>query len=250
MRCKGLFLLGFSLSTVLLCAQSQPIRALQSLRKGNQAYQSGAFKAARNHYQKALQADSSSLKANYNLGNAYYRSKRWKEALAQYQQSAAQAQTPAQKARSLYNMGGALMAQKQYGPAVKAYLQALRNAPRDEQIRYNYALAKSLLKKQQREKNQKRDQKKDKNKGDKGNQKDKDREKPGDQKKKHRDAQKDKKRDQKPQHPAAEKRAVPLSDKQIDRLLKALQDAENKTQKKVRAKQQKKSKPVKMEKDW
>jgi tetratricopeptide (TPR) repeat protein len=43
-------------------------------------------------------------------------------------------------------MGNALMELKQYDKAVEAYKNALRNNPSDEKTRYNYALAKEMLK--------------------------------------------------------------------------------------------------------
>ena len=49
------------------------------------------------------------------------------------------------------------MKQKDYAKAVEAYKNALRNNPEDEETRYNYALAKELLEKEQ-EQQQNQDQ--------------------------------------------------------------------------------------------
>ena len=53
------------------------------------------------------------------------------------------------------------MKKKEYENAVEAYKQALRNNPNDEETRYNLALAKELLKKQQDEQQNNQDQNQD-----------------------------------------------------------------------------------------
>lgn len=269
MKPEHFFFILLPLLSLSLGAQtpSHPIQSLKSVRKGNSAYHKGDLKTAQAQYRKALEQHEQSLKANYNLGNVYYRDKDFKKALAQYQSSAKLSRTKSQKARAFYNMGEALMRQKQYAPAVKAYLQALRNAPKDNEIRYNYALAKSLLKKQKQQHNKKGDNKnKNKNKDnknkkggsdknkDKKNNKDKkdkkgsDKDKGGKNKKPKGD-QKDKSKGQEPRDSTRKKQSGPLSEQQIDRLLEALQNAENKTQKKVRAKEEKRA-VIKTQKDW
>jgi hypothetical protein len=69
------------------------------------------------------------------------------------------------------------MKEKNYTQAVEAYKNALRNNPNDDQSRYNFALAKKMLKE-----NPPKDDKKDKKKDKKDEKKDKDQDKKDDKK--------------------------------------------------------------------
>ena len=82
------------------------------------------------------------------------------------------------KHQAFHNMGNVFMKQKDYAKAVETYKNALRNNPQDEETRYNYALAKELLEKeQQQQDNKEQDQQDQKNQD---NQENKDKEKDGD----------------------------------------------------------------------
>ena len=75
------------------------------------------------------------------------------------------------------------MKQKNYAKAVETYKNALRNNPQDEETRYNYAVAKELLKKEQQQQDnqdQNQDNKDQKNQKDQDNQENKDQDKESD----------------------------------------------------------------------
>src|SRR5699024_7684379 len=82
--------------------------------------------------------------------------------------TAKNAKTKTLKHKAFHNLGNAFMEQKQYSQAVRAYQDALRNDPTDDQTRYNLAVAKDKLKEQQKKNKNKKDKdkkdKKDKNK--------------------------------------------------------------------------------------
>ena len=65
-------------------------------------------------------------------------------------------------------MGVILQSSKQYPQCIEAYKESLRNNPKDDETRYNLALAQKLLKDQQ----QNQDQNQDKNQDQKQDQKD------------------------------------------------------------------------------
>jgi hypothetical protein len=146
------------------------------------------------------------------------------------------------------------MKDKDYSNAVEAYKNALRNNPEDEQTRYNYALAKKMLKenppkknddKGKDKKNQKEDEKK---KDDKDKGKDKDKEK--EQKDKdNKDGKNDKKdnKDQNQGKPQPQPGGV--SKERVQNLLDAVNNEEKKIQDKVN-KQKIQANPKKAEKDW
>merc|ERR1711991_196942 len=72
------------------------------------------------------------------------------------------------KAEAYHNMGNSFMKEKEYGKAVEAFKNSLRNNSKDDETRYNLALAKELLKNQQQNKDDNKDKNsKEDNKNDK-----------------------------------------------------------------------------------
>ncbi len=143
------------------------------------------------------------------------------------------------------------MNMKDYAKAVEAYKNALINNPTDEKTRYNYALAKELLKK-----NPPKNNDKDKNKDKKEKEKEKEKNKP-DQNKKD-DKNKDQKQDQQGNDPKKNDNKNPgkqnpgkagISKDRMQNLLDAVNNEEKKIQDKVN-KNKVKGKPVQTEKDW
>ena len=147
--------------------------ARENVRVGNKHYNQLNFTEAEIAYKKALSKNPNYTKAAYNLGNAIYQQNRDKEAVAQFELAEKTTTEKIRKSENFHNKGNAFMEQKQYEKAINAYKNALRNNAKDDETRYNLALAKSLLKKQQNKKNQKNKDKKG-NKDKKNDKKDKD----------------------------------------------------------------------------
>ncbi len=200
------------------------------LRGGNELYKKGEYTDAGVSYKKALEKNSTYRKASYNLGNALYQQKNYKEAIPQYELTAEVSEDKYTKAEAFHNLGNSMMEQKQYQQAVDAFKNSLRNNPNDDETRYNLAIAKKELKKQKGGKN-----------GKDGKNKDKDKKK-GDDKNSRFDNSKRKKEKLKPMQGK-------MSPQQVKRLLKSLKNEENKTRKKMNFKKTK-GKKVKQEKDW
>jgi hypothetical protein len=149
------------------------------------------------------------------------------------------------------------MKDKDYGGAVEAYKNALRNNPADEETRYNYALAKKMLKENPPKKDDKKDKdKKDKDK-DKKDDKNKDKDKKDD-KKDGKDKDKDKKdgdknKDNKDNKDQGQGQPKPqpggISKQRLENLLDAVNNEEKKIQDKVNKKKVR-ANPKKAEKDW
>ena len=188
---------------------------------------------AESFYRKAISKDSLNNIASYNMANSFYKSGFNKEAINEYKSSIVKAKSKEDLHKSFHNLGDAFMKNKDYQNAVNAFKKALLNKPSDDETRYNYALAKELLKNEQ--KNKKKDDKnKDKNKDDKKK----------DEKKedKNGDKKKDEKKENKP-------KPNQISPEQLKNLLKAMNNEEKKVQEKVN-KNKIKGKPVKNKKDW
>jgi tetratricopeptide (TPR) repeat protein len=282
----------FIITVLISCLINAQDDALEKERKkaNNKVYEanekllSNEFINAEATYREAISTNPDNTAAKYNLGNAYYNKKSMAEAFDRFKEASEVANTKAQKHRAFHNMGNVFMQEKQYDKAVEAYKQALRNNPTDDETRYNLALAKKMLEKQEQEKDkddknkdqdqkdkdkdQKDDQKEggDKEKEDKdGEQKDKDKEgdKEGDKEKKPEDNKEgdkeENKKDKKDENkggdqPKDEKnkpkpRPGQLSPQQVKNLLQAMNNEEKKVQEKINA-QKVKGVKVKTEKDW
>jgi tetratricopeptide (TPR) repeat protein len=240
----------------------------QVLREGNDLYKEKKFDEAEIRYKKALEENPSYEKANFNLANAIYQQKRFKEALPSYELVAKVGKDKNTRAEAFHNMGNVFLNEKQLDKAIAAYKDALRINPKDEETRYNLALAQKMLEDQKNSENKdqkddknkdkqdenkeqdkdKKDQDQDKNK-DEGDEKDKDKEQDkGDQKDDKKDQEnggQDDKKEQEQQKPQPNQ----LSDQQIQQLLEAMNNEENKTQQKVNAKKAR-GRKVNQEKDW
>ncbi|MCK5442965.1 MAG: tetratricopeptide repeat protein, partial [Maribacter sp.] len=144
--------------------------------EGNKALSENDFIRAEVDYRKAIAKSEANGSAPYNLGNAYYDQETYSEAFGRFKQAGELSPEKPNKHKAYHNMGNVFMKQKQYEKAVEAYKEALRNNPKDEETRYNLALAKELLKKEQDEQD-----KNDENKDNK-DEKDQDQKKEGDNK--------------------------------------------------------------------
>ncbi|QVY64432.1 tetratricopeptide repeat protein [Polaribacter sp. Q13] len=263
-----IFVLLFSSKEILAQQDSIALqrKARKLLRQGNELYNKNQFTDASVAYQKSLGDNANYDKASYNLGNAFYQNKNFKEAVPQYELTAKTAKDKFTKAEAYHNIGNAMMEQKQYQPAVDAYKNALRNNPNDDETRYNLAVAQKLLEKEKQDnKDKKNDKNKDKNKDNKDKDKDnkdkkdqnkdkkdgdnKDKKDDQDKGDKNKDKKQDPKKDEKKDQQKPKPQQGKMSPQQIKQLLESLNNEEKKTQKKMNAKKAK-GKKVKQEKDW
>lgn len=119
------------------------------LRSGNKLYSDSLFIKAEVDYRKALEINPKSTDAMFNLGNALLMQQKAKEAMEQYE-SVSKIEKDKEKLAQIYhNIGVILQSSKQYPQCIEAYKESLRNNPKDNETRYNLALAQKLLKDQQ-----------------------------------------------------------------------------------------------------
>jgi tetratricopeptide (TPR) repeat protein len=247
--------------------------------KANKELSENDFIDAEVNYRKAISKSDKNTVAPYNLGNAYYNNESFSEAFGRFKQAGETSLEKPIKHKSFHNMGNVFMQKKDYAKAVEAYKEALRNDPTDEETRYNLALAKELLKKDQQnqdknqdKENEDQEQEKDKNQdqqdqgenedenkgdpedkendqesneGDKGDQeKEENKKEEGDEKE-----EQNKEPEQGDQEQKEQPRPNQLSEQQIKNLLEAMQNEEKKVQEKMDAKKIKGVK-TKNVKDW
>lgn len=266
-----IFILAFSVSSVF---SQEKDKALQKsndfVYQGNTLIEDD-FISAEKEYRKAISKKPSNAVGAYNLGNAYYETKNFDEALLRHLEAAKIAKTKEEKHRAFHNVGNTLMEQKKCKEAVEAYKNALRNNPNDEESRYNLVVAKECAKEQQQneDKNEDKDKKdeekedekkedeekkedgeKEEENKDEGDQDKKDGDKKEDEEGKPKDDENEKKDgDPKNKKEKPEQQPGKLSPQQVKNLLEAMNNEEKKVQQKINAKKAK-GKKVKAEKDW
>ena len=197
-------------------------------------------------YRKSISKDSMNLAAKYNLGNSFYSNKLNEEALNQYRLSIKNSNDKSTLHKSYHNLGNLYMQSEDYQNAMDSFKNALLNNPEDDETRYNYVLAKELLKKQDNNKKDDKDNKNDKDKKDnKENKKGEDKED-----KKEKDKQKNNRNNDADNSDKNKKpRQNKISPNQLENLLKAMDNEEKNVLKKVN-KNKMKGKPIKNKKDW
>lgn len=119
------------------------------LRSGNKLYKDSLFVKAEVDYRKALELNPKSADAMYNLGNALMMQEKAKEAMEQFDAASRLEKDKKKLAQIYHNMGVILQSSKQLPQCIEAYKQSLRNNPKDNETRYNLALAQKQLKDQQ-----------------------------------------------------------------------------------------------------
>jgi|WetSurMetagenome_2_1015567.scaffolds.fasta_scaffold02574_5 Ca-activated chloride channel homolog len=128
------------------------------IRKGNRLYDKGKYPGSEIQYRRAQGIDKPVPDANFNVGDALYKQKKYSEAADQFEQSLNAYKTPAQAAEAYYNKGNALLKDQKYKESIESYINSLKYSPDNTEAKYNLAYAQRMLKKQQ-EQQQKQDQK-------------------------------------------------------------------------------------------
>ena len=129
-------------------AKTQQKQADNLVFEGNELLEDKDFIAAEMEYRKAISKQSKNVAGAYNLGYMYYNNESYDEALYRNQQAAKKASSKDDRHKAFHNIGNILMRNEKCKEAVEAYKNALRNDPKDDETRYNLALAKECAKNQ------------------------------------------------------------------------------------------------------
>ena len=205
------------------------------LRSGNKLYNDSLFIKAEVDYRKALELNPKSTDAMFNLGNALLMQQKAKEAMEQYE-SVSKIEKDKEKLAQIYhNMGVILQSSKQLPQCIEAYKESLRNNPKDDETRYNLALAQKQLKDQQQDQqNQDQQQQQQEQKEDKQDQ--------------NKDQQEQDQKDQQQNQQQQQQNKNEMSKENAQQLLNAVMQDEKNVQDKVKKQIQIQGK--KLEKDW
>ena len=271
------------LCVTTLSAQKMPERGL--VRKGNRLFDKERYTQSADAYQHALNHDSTSFEARYNLGNTMIRrAMADTTAYADPQSSAAKMsqgfisqaegllqaaaadslRTADERADAFYNLGNSQFVQQKLQEALKSYRQSLVLRPDDMEAKYNYALTKKLLEQQQQQQqdqqnnDQNQDQQQDENQNQDQNQQGNNDQNQNQDKNDQSDNKQDKNEEQQgggdqeqkeqPQQPQGQKPKSGMSEEQQQQLLNAIQAQEDKTQEKLDEK--KKGIIIRGKKNW
>ncbi|WP_251237148.1 tetratricopeptide repeat protein [Bacteroides nordii] len=230
----------FILFVILAAGASAQKIERDYIRKGNRLFNDSVFVDAEVNYRKALEVNPKSTVSMYNLGNTLSQQQKFKDAMEQYVAAGKIEKDKIKLAHIYHNMGVLFQAGKDYAQAVEAYKMSLRNNPKDDETRYNLALAQKMLKDQQQNQ-QNQDQNQDQNKDEQ--------EKKQDQQKDQNKQNDQKKDDQQQQPPKPEKKDNEMSKENAEQLLNSVMQDEKDTQDKVK-KQQQVIQGGRLEKDW
>lgn len=234
----NLFGHGRGIAAAILLALSILPSVAQSeaphIRQGNKNYDAQQYDEAILEYQRALERNSESLPAQYNMGNTFVRLGQDSAAMDQYIRALEgideQAEGNRREVASLYhNIGNILYAHQQYDKAVVAYRQALRKMPKDNETRYNLIKAQEKLKEQQQQQqNQQQNQ----------NQQ---------QQKQEQQKQQQQQEQEQQQQQQQQQDQNKMNKETAEQLLQALEQNERETQEKLQRQQGEKKR---IEKDW
>ncbi|MBL7697633.1 MAG: tetratricopeptide repeat protein [Chitinophagaceae bacterium] len=180
----------------------------------NKMYREQKFDRALPEYLKAKELKPADPVLNFNLGDDYFRISKFEDAVKSFDNSIAVAPDSAFKQKGYYNKGVSLSKQSKLEESIAAYKMAVKMDPADEDARVNLQKALTELKKKTPPPPEKKDEKK----------------------------QKQQNQNKRPQPPQSN-----LSRKQVEQLLKALQQREQQVQQKM---QQRNRTAGRQEKDW
>ncbi|WP_304720365.1 tetratricopeptide repeat protein [uncultured Alistipes sp.] len=231
-----LFLFAF------LDASAQQMPERREVRKGNRSYHKGDYKKAVERYTQALTYAPGSFEGTYNLGSALCKAEMFDKAEQTMARAAADTlRTDEERAQAFYNLGNAQFLQKKYKEALESYRRSLLLDPADMEAKYNYAYTKKLLdenENQNNENNNNQQQEQDKNQQEQSQdnnqeQQDSNKEEQDGQQDPSESDQNDKNNNEGQEQPMP----AGISEQEQQQMLDAIQAQEDKTQEKLKEKQ-------------
>mgnify|MGYP001484717697 FL=1 len=210
------------------------------LKEGNKLFSDSSYNASEIKYRKSLEKDQDYFSASYNLANSIYKQERFDESSSLYESLQDNARNNHELSQIYHNKGNSLMKQQKTDLAIKAYKDALRENPNDEDTRFNLAYAKKI--KQKEEENKDKENKDEENKEEENKEK-KDKEKKDEKNKEQENKDEENKEQEK------EEKKDQMSKEDAEKMLEALEQKEKELQEKLQKKKVK-GKKIKILKDW
>ena len=228
MKALGLFIIVFSLCISGVHADNRQAR--KYIRQGNSLYRQGKQHEATVAYFKAVAADTTDARAQYNLATSMF-PENWK--MVQKEQADTMVQTlikaaeleqnPLRRSKAFHNVGTIFQNAKEFKMAIEAYKNALRTNPNDDEARYNLVLCQRQLKNDSTSQDQQQQQQQ-------------------------QQEQQQEQQQQQQQEQQQQQQEPPMSKENAEQLLNAAMQEEKKTQEKMQQMQQ--GQRRKIEKNW
>ena len=227
---------------------AQPDR--RDVRKGNRDFRNEDWNAAEIDYMKALNRDSSSVAANYNLANTLYKKGDYDQARKTYDRLKETAPGTDIASDWYYNSGNAASMSKDWAAAVEAYAQSLLRNPGDMDAKENYIYAREMLKNQQNQQNQGQDNQDSKDNKDNQDNRDKQNDDDGQDNQDNRQNQDNKDNGGQDNRSGASGQQPKITPQAAQQMLQAIQAKEKETQEKVKKEKAEALKSRQKEKNW
>ena len=232
-------------SPVMLQAQSDR----SEVRAGNREFKKGEFREAELDYKRALEEDSTSVTAKYNLGNALYKTESYSEAELYLKGlgDSLKSVSASKASDCFHNSGNLALKQKKYQEAVDAYKESLRLEPDNFETKSNLAYAQKMLKEQQQQQQQQQNQQDNQNQQDQNQQQNQNQDQ---QDNRDQDNQQDQNRNQDQQDNQNQQNQPQITPQAAQQMLQAIEDKEKQTQDKVKKVKAQQQKSKEKEKNW
>ena len=228
--CRTLILLlPFLMGMDLLHSRNRPVE------NGNTQMKAGKAEDALKEYDRAMTKLPNDPGVRFDRGSALFGLSRFEDAAQEFLR-ATEAKAPTLKASAFYNLGNSFFQSKKFGEAIEAYKHSLVLNPGDQRAKWNLELA--LKKKKDEDKKKEEEDKKNKNENkdkdkDKDKDKNKDKDKKDDKKKDDKkdqpksDEQKkqDQQQNQQDQKNPQPKPEPPADQKEIEAILESLEQS-------------------------
>lgn len=219
---------------------------VKNIRKGNKAYEKGNYEEAEVSYRRAMEVNSASFDAIYNLANTEYKQGEYEDAGKRYSSVVNSTEDKAKKASAYHNIGNTFLSEEKYKESIEAYKSALKLRPNDMETKSNLAYAQKKLEEQQDGGGGDNDQDQQNQDQDQNNQDQNQDQQNQDQSQQDQNNQ-DQNRDQQDQ---SQQQQPELSPQEAQQLLEAIQADERKTQEKVNKEKAKAVGKQNTEKNW
>lgn len=238
------------------------------LMNGDSQYNNDNYVEAEELYRKAKEKESS-LKSNFNLGNATFQQGRFEESIDFYLNAAGKAEDDKTRSDAYYNLGNSYFNNQNLEDAAESFKLAIKANPNNKNARYNLAYTKEIMKQVAQQQQDQQQQQDDQQGEDQENQEQENQDQNQDQQGQNQDQnekeeqeqeeQEQKEQEQKEQEQDSTQQSQPMQfdssrlEKQTldstdaKKLLQIIQEEEMKVQEKLRKFNSKRKKP---DKDW
>jgi len=137
-------------------------------RQGIKSYNNKRYSEAEINFQKAVNVDSLAFETNFNLGDALYKEEQYDRAAEVFKALTDKTIEKQKLSKVYHNLGNSLLKQVEtsltgqdvqgaidkLNESIDAYKNSMRNDPEDKETKFNYLVAKNLLKQLQQQQQQ------------------------------------------------------------------------------------------------